>query len=369
MPIIELQKRARELGRIRIGEVVPTQNGKTRPSKLDRFRFTSADKVLLDKVAELYGGEVREWTPQGNGAKAWEVVSDSTRIPILVPPQPVTQWMELWSGGGCVRRCDGVQEIKSQDNPIPCICKANEREDCKPTTRLNVVLRDVEGIGVWRLESKGWNAAVELPDTAAFLSQVGGYIDGFLGLEARVSIDAGKTRHFMVPVIHVAVTPAELMAGKGRIQPASIEGPVERQAIESGSSGFPPGHYVELARAAVELDAVRQIWQVASKYGVPQSELDEIVAIGNQLQQPGAVEGEVVDAEPADNPVAPTADTSGLDIDVLWQQVLAAGGALEMSLDDLEQDFAFKNQGLSPSSAKAEDFVVYLADLKARAAA
>jgi hypothetical protein len=360
MPIIELQKRARELGRIRIGEVVPTASGKTRPSKLDKFRFTSADKVLLDKVAELYGGVVREWTPQGNGAKAWEVISDSTRIPILVPPQPVTQWMELWSGGGCVRRCDGVNEIKSQDNPIPCICKANEREECKPTTRLNVVLRDVEGIGVWRLESKGWNAAVELPDTAAFLAQVGGYIDGFLGLEARTSIDAGKTRHFMVPVIHVAVTPAELMAGKGRIQPPSVEGPVQRQAIEGRVD------YLATAQAATTLDEVRTIWQAAAGANTEQSVLDQIVAIGNQMQ---AAATEVVDAEPVDNPVAPAADTSGLDIDVLWQQVLAASGALEMSLDDLEQDFAFKNQGLSPESAKAEDLAVYLADLKARAAA
>lgn len=362
-PIIDLQKRARELGRIRIGQVVPTADGKrTRPAKLDKFRFTSASKELLDIVAKLYGGEVKEWTPQGNGAKAWEVISESTRIPVIVPPQPVSQWMELWSGGGCVRRCDGVNEIKSQDNPIPCICKANDREDCKPTTRLNVVLRDVEGIGVWRLESKGWNAAVELPDTAAFLAQAGGYIDGWLGLEARVSVDEGKTRHFMVPVIHVGVTPAELMAGKGRIQPPSIEGPVERPSIEAGTTD-----YVAEADAATSLEEVRRIWQAANANNVDQLVLDKIVVIGTKFQQP--VAGEVVDAEPADAPVAPAQDTSGLDIDTLWQQVLTASGHLEMSLDDLEQDFAFKNQGLSPESATAADLATYLADLKARAQA
>lgn len=358
-PIIELQKRARELGRIRIGEVVPTSNGKTRPSKLDKFRFTSASKELLDKVAELYGGVVREWQPQGNGAKAWEVVSTSTRIPILVPPQPVTQWMELWTGGGCVRRCDGVQEIKSQDNPIPCICKVNEREDCKPTTRLNVVLRDVEGIGVWRLESKGWNAAAELPDTAAFLAQVGGYIDGFLGLEQRTVVSDGKTKQFMVPVIHVAATPAEVMAGKGRIQPPSIEGPVARAAIGSGTPD-----YLAAANAATSLDEVKAIWKTAAGAGAAQPVLDEIFAIGNKFLPKGT--SEVVDAEPVDDTTAE--DTSGLDIDALWQQILAASGNLDMDLTSLEQDFAYKNEGVVPESATATQLSAYLVDLKGRAA-
>lgn len=361
MPIIELQKRARELGRIRIGEVVPVGNsGKTRPSKIDKFRFTSASRELLVKVAELYGGEVREWQPQGNGAKAWEVVSTSTRIPILVPPQPVTQWMELWTGGGCARRCDGVQEIKSQDNPVPCICKANEREECKPTTRLNVVLRDVEGIGVWRLESKGWNAAAELPDTATFLAQVGGYIDGFLGLEPRTVVSDGKTKHFMVPVIHVDATPAEIMAGKGRIQPPSLEGPVARAAIGTGTPDYLAG-----ANAATTLDEVRAIYQTAAGAGAAQPVLDEIFAIGNKLVKPNNATG-VVDAEPVDD--TPVADTSGLDIDALWHQILVASGNLDMDLTTLEQDFAYKNEGVVPESATAAQLSAYLVDLKGRVA-
>src|SRR6476659_3823579 len=92
MPILDIQKRARELGRIRIGQVVPTTNGKTRPAKLDRFRLTSHSRPLLDRVAELYGGTVQEWAPQGGGATAWEVITDTKRLPIMVPPQPISQW-------------------------------------------------------------------------------------------------------------------------------------------------------------------------------------------------------------------------------------------------------------------------------------
>ena len=47
MPIIDLQMRIRELGRIRIGDTQPTSSGKSRrPSKLSKFRITSASRPL-----------------------------------------------------------------------------------------------------------------------------------------------------------------------------------------------------------------------------------------------------------------------------------------------------------------------------------
>ena len=65
MPIIDLQRRLREAGRIRIGEQVPTKdrdgNPTTRPGKLERFRFTSPDKASMLAIADLCGGEVRPW--------------------------------------------------------------------------------------------------------------------------------------------------------------------------------------------------------------------------------------------------------------------------------------------------------------------
>jgi hypothetical protein len=62
VPIVEaqLRRRLRELGRIRIGQKVTGDNGKSRPAKLDHFRVTSGSRVLLENVAALYGGEVRE---------------------------------------------------------------------------------------------------------------------------------------------------------------------------------------------------------------------------------------------------------------------------------------------------------------------
>ena len=152
-----------------------------------------------------------DWQPAG-GPPQFEVITDARRIPVLVPPQPVSQWLETWSAGGCVHRCDGyVDQISGR----PCD-GGEQHQDAKPTTRLNVVLRDVAGVGVWRLESHGWNAAAELPDMAAFLERAGGYVDGYLALEERVSKSGGQTRRFAVPTIEIDMTPAQLLARRGR---------------------------------------------------------------------------------------------------------------------------------------------------------
>ena len=55
MPIITVQRRLAEQGRIRLGQKVATSGGRTRPDKLDRFRFTSANTTFsnMDSFAAL----------------------------------------------------------------------------------------------------------------------------------------------------------------------------------------------------------------------------------------------------------------------------------------------------------------------------
>lgn len=239
MPIKDLQQQQAQVGRIRLGQQVPTgRNGKTRPEKLDRFRFTTPSQQLANAVAARYGGEVVQWATEGRAAE-WEVVSEARVLPVLVPPRPVTQWYELWSGAGCQRRCDGETEQISGD---PCVCPLDqlERADlagqgkaCKATTRLKVMLPEVPGMGVWRLDTHGFYAAIELPQTADFLGAVtaaNGYIKANLALEERVVKRPGVgVRHFLVPALHVDATPLELMAGGGVV---AVNGVTETLAIE-----------------------------------------------------------------------------------------------------------------------------------------
>lgn len=222
MPIIDLQRQMRELGRIRIGR----KNDRNQPERLDTFRLTSTSKPLLDSAAELYGGTVAEWNDSPGAARQYELVTEQPSIPVAVPPgQSLSQWYEMWSGGGCQRRCDGEQEIISEQ---PCIClakgQAPEERDCKPTTRLNVMLPELWDIGVWRLETHGWYAAVELGGIVPLLEAA---TSRNVALNARIRIDqrtvkkAGEKhpRHFGVPIIEVAESLGGLLTQAGMLKP------------------------------------------------------------------------------------------------------------------------------------------------------
>ena len=232
MPIISLQRQLRELGRIRIGIQVETRGGKMAPSKLETFRLTSASRELIDAAAAEYGGTVEAWGDQ------WEVVTESAVLDIIIPPGgSFSQWFELWKAGGCERRCDGVTE---QLSDVPCLCspEPDERE-CKPTTRLNVILPKLPDVGVWRLETGGYYAAVELAGMADLLAASRGMIRARLRLDQRSVKRQGQTvRRFAVPVIELPSTTAAELFGTlsdrefvGLPPGAEVIAPVERPAL------------------------------------------------------------------------------------------------------------------------------------------
>ena len=353
MPIkpLVLQRRLTEVGRIRIGEVKPTSNGKTRPAKLDRFRFTSPDRTVLDQIASLYGGTVESWTPANGGAQQWEVITDASSVPVIVPPQAVTQWMETWSGGGCVHRCDGEHNVLTDTD-----CDPDEKahKDAKPTTRLSVMLRDVESIGVFRLESHGWNSAAELPGMAELLAQAGGFVTARLWLKPVRSVANGQTRDFMVPALAVdGLTPAQLLSGSSPL--AAVESQ-QRQAIEASPRGNTPDDddIRDMLADASSVQEVREIWQRAKDQNWPawverecRDRAAEIAAEGRSDNGAGP--------EPGDG-----------DEDVLWQQIVAASPF--DTLGELEADFASKSGGVMPGAASAGELAAYLKQLRERAA-
>jgi len=345
MPIISLQRRARELGRIRMGQVVTSANGKDRPSKLDRFRITSQSKELIEKVAALYGGVARQWTPQGGGPQQWEVITEATRLPVLVPPQPVSQWFETWAGGGCQRRCDGVTEVLTD---VPCLCDPDPQERmCKPTTRLNVVLAEVEGIGVFRLESHGYYAATELPSAAELLAASNGYISGHLALEERIVKREGKTHRFMVPTLDVGVTPAQLMAGNGG---QAIGGPAPRELSGPAPRALPAASVPE---PVLDVDSVRSALQTIAAGGT----LDDLRAVWPQAKAAGLDE---LALKIADEFKRKAAVSSG-DVDELWSQIMRTVPE-DWSTSKVEGEFA-ETVGVQAEEATAEDMTRYLAHL------
>lgn len=275
MPIdpIKIQRTLREVGRIRTGDQVEanTKTGRA-PRKLECFRFTSDDPDLIQLTADHYGGRLEKW-PGASGGEQWQNYSTTNRIPVMIVPnlRPLTQWMELWSGGGCTRRCDGITE---QISGKPCLCQTAGNELCKPTTRLSLILPEIPGLGVWRLESKGYWAAVELGGITELITRLvqatGEVVNGTLRLQQRQQKIPGQpTRQFAVPVLDLAATLPQLAA---RLEPVGHHRPLEApvrpldaqragmvqqlaQGTTQGHTGLPDPESSQLAedRAAARL--------------------------------------------------------------------------------------------------------------------
>jgi hypothetical protein len=369
MPILDLQMRMRQLGEIRIGHAIDTgrldKNGKAvkRPAKLNAFRFTSPSREILTSVATLYGGEVKPWTPANGGPSEFEVYSTSTRLPVLIPPRDsVSQWYELYAGSKCQRRCDGVTEHK-QDRP--CMCNPEER-DCKITTRVNVMLRNLPALGQWLLISKGYHAAVTLPPAAELLAKAGGYVEGWLGMEEKSAIVKDKPARFMVPTLDVEITPTALMAGNiTGATPAVATGP-ERVAIaaapaaQSPAAG-PPRDYLAEAQKAKTQEEVLALFQEAKNAGAPLEYQEQLKAIGQNkptapVTPPAVPDADgAIDAEVLDDPS---------DIQDAWFRIVAAAGSHGMTTEQVESEFAQQYGGLHPSSASVAQLTAFLAVLK-----
>lgn len=215
MSIVNLQRGIAEAGRIRIGVQVPIGQGRTRPEKLDTFRLTSADKTRIEQAAELFGGEVKPWKAPA-GAQ-WEVITTATALDVIVPPSAMafSQHYELWSAGGCQRRCDGEFEQLTDQQ---CICDPEERA-CDIHTRLSVMIRDLPGLALWRIDTQGYYAARELAGAVEILTMAAGrglMLPARLLLEQRTVKRPGedgkpRTFRFAVPRLDPGVTPGELL--------------------------------------------------------------------------------------------------------------------------------------------------------------
>jgi hypothetical protein len=248
----DLQERFRELGRLRMGRKSSSQGG--HPVKLDTWRLTSPGrgKWLLEAAAKIYGGQVQPWDGAPTDGEHWELITETDSLPIIIPPGIVlSQAYELWTADGCKKRCDGVRQMLRD---VACSCpkehaermkEAAKGKACSPVTRLSVILPDLPDLGVWRLESHGYHAAVELAGVTSLVQVAttkGMLIPARLRIDKRRVKRAGeKPRQFTVPVIEAGVSfehfahALELpQAVMEEVPPAISPPPVERKAL--------PGH-------------------------------------------------------------------------------------------------------------------------------
>lgn len=363
-PIV-LQRRHAELGRIRLGHKASTERGGTRPAKLETFRFTSPNAGLIAAIAELYGGEARPWD---NGGRAeWEVYTSAKSVPVIVVKGGFSQWMETWTGGGCVHRCDGVTDVLTGE---PCDDRDPAHNDARPTTRLSVMLRDVESLGVWRLETHGWNAAAELPSMAEIAMLVGDLVPANLHLVERSSkVEVrGKvtTSRYVVPVLDLAVSKQRLVQ--------IVAAQTGAATAELGAAGAPPGaaqiaagpmpDYAKGVREAASKDDLNAIWRAAGEAGHLGDELKQaIIARAAEIDSQQVEQVEQA-AAPADGIVGAEEVLDEGDPTAAWMAVVTLAGQHGWTTDQLVAAFE-QELALPPADASLDQIAAFEADLRA----
>ena len=359
-----MQRQARELGRLRSGE----HNGKY-PTTSETWIVTSHAPHYLEAAAALWGGKVEKWQPLGSGAEQWRVVTKAKSIDAILPPgDPLSQANEMWSKGGCARRCDGITE---QLSDRPCVCLAQHGENwferkkgtvCSATTRLNVMLPDLPDLGVWRMETHGYYAANEIAGQIdMLLSATGGkaLVPVSLRIEPRQRIANGETKKFPVIVVEVrGMTARQALAGQ--VPQIAIEGGPstgpQRAAIEAAPArqpqpaNGPTKDFTALAQQARGADEVAKLIAEAAREGAPEGYLADLRKI--EASKAEVIEPEIVnDDDPTE----------------VWRQIVAAAGRRGWSMDQTEDRFADFNGGTMPGSAELDDYRRFLTHLRGAA--
>ncbi|WP_338118670.1 hypothetical protein [Streptomyces cyaneofuscatus] len=276
--ILTMKRQAAELGRIRTGysRPNPKPDGKPIPVRSKTFVLTSHSRDYVAAAADLYGGTVEQWTPQGQNVTQWRVITKATELRAILPQgDPLSQSYEFWTGGGCSRRCDGVTENISGD---PCVCLAKFGEDwherspkqvCRPTSRINVMLPDMPDLGYWRLESHSYYAADAMAgglDTVLQATEGRSLMPVRMWIEQRKVVRNGETKNFPV-VMLVPALPKLRHALSGPISTAAALDPasLDRPAIEAGPAVVPD--YAAEARLCRTVEDARQVWHRANRAG------------------------------------------------------------------------------------------------------
>ena len=358
--ILNRQRQLAEQGRIRLGVTTTASNGKVRPMASKTFVLTSHSREHIEKAAELWGGNVEEWTPQGNGSQQWRVITEANTIDAILPPgDPLSQAYEMWNRGGCVRRCDGVTE-QLTGSPCPCLAQFgpdwHEQKQgtvCDSKSRLKVLLADMPGLGSWRLETGSFYATDEIAGMVDVIRGAVGdavMVPVRLRIEPRTRVAGGQTKQFVVPVLELrGVTAGALVSGAyGGI--AQVEAGRAPVAIAAG----PARDFAAEVADAGSIDAVRELWQAASAAGVLDDALKAALTARVEQLKPKAAE--------------PPVDAVELDETALWQQILAVAGGLGISSKRLADEFADFSGGVAVEDADALAYSQYLDHLKSSAA-
>jgi len=185
------------LGRIGMGFMTNIKADGTKakapfPTKSRGFTFHTDERDRAEEIARVFGGKVEEAVSRDEEGGSWRVVTEATELECFALTADESSWdchLEMWGAGGILRRCDGeVASMAVSKGPdgkdavlrnVPCLCEqAGLPQDarCDATSRLNIVipaLKDVPGIGVWQVQSRGIGTWRAIDGTMMILEKLG----------------------------------------------------------------------------------------------------------------------------------------------------------------------------------------------------
>jgi hypothetical protein len=251
-----------------LGDQQPTRSGKMAPHKLDRFRLTSDSPAVLQSAAKAYGGEVVDWPADDRHPKdEYQLYTTSEAIRVTIPVHYALHVSyEQWSAGGCIQRCDGSLITHCPLTPekigTDCECEDQQENACPRLVRFNVLLTEVSGLGVWRLESKGYYATAQLVNDMEKFQAFGlrgMMVPAWLRLasqERRLLVKGDlrdcpicsrsqaaktmsgpkkdrhtETRQFFVPTLEFLITPEDFMLAAAERRPELLLPPSQRPQL------------------------------------------------------------------------------------------------------------------------------------------
>jgi hypothetical protein len=376
MAIIDLQRRLVRTGAIRLGNKIQkkTSDGAPAfdrsgrpimiPNKLDTFRITSPHREVADAVAEQFGGQVLPW--RGARGPEWEVITGRQELAVLVPNQIIDTNYEMWGPKLKTRFCDGaVERLRG----VSCLCQRWDNHEhrfvggkcvicrldqkwqgephhhqfdmgecvicgcgraCKPTTRVNVMIQGIPGIGTFKVESHGINAAIELPTLAGLVASATKPLPALLGMRFEEPHRLRKSgeievRKFYVPELRFPWAVPEMMFATGlQLEAASREAvetrpvfaaiaataaptpePAENDDDQGEARQLTREDILHLALTARTVEAVRALWHDAKRAGCLDKAMERLLAdratevkrLEDAEESRGSDTDEVVDAE------------------------------------------------------------------------
>lgn len=392
MPIRDMQQRLTQVGVIRLGEKRISKNGNPYPAKLQTFRLTSPSRDTLVDAAKLFGGEVRDW-PDAPSSPEFQLTTQTNELPVYVLPQRIDPNLELWGNRHRQRLCDGVVE---RIRNVPCLCEAaarqryqrmnrpwpedgrfqrDPRSDCKPTTRLSVVLRDVSD-GQWKVEAHGWNAAAELPTKATvYLALAQNAVPAKLRLKLRTDAvlriqpdgsEKVESREYVVPELdfgNLFTARAALTGNVDAVVQAALENERNnRPALEAGPVERVEPNLLdalwEQARAAKTVDELKALWSKSDDAKLREYLTERSKQFSQPATPPGPASPEPQADEPIDAEVAP-------DPDETWAAILREAGKRGWNTADVEKRYRDRMGHDPDESATGWKLGEFLAALKA----